>query len=146
MTRGLLRREYYVMLITQRRLMFVKLSDDDRKRIGSTIQEKAKSDGAGLLGRIAAGIGASQSLGDYFHGWSPEQVSNQYGDVYSVLAGDVRELRMKTVDMDYGNDYELRIKSNGYNEKFHVTNYNKEEHQALKRLLGNRFKSGTWFL
>ena len=150
LTKGILGRDNYVMLITQKRLMFIKLSGDDRKNIGNAITEQAKADGAGFLGRIAAGINANNNLGNYFIGWTPQQVSAQYGNVMSVEEQSVKELRIRTINNDvdstYTTQYELRIKSTGYNEKFRLTQYNKEENRALKELLGKRFKSGTWFL
>jgi len=56
----------------------------------------------------------------------------------------VKELRIKNQggDSDY---YELRIKSSGYNEKFRINRYEKEQDKALKNLLGGRYKGSTWF-
>lgn len=145
---GLLGREYYVLLMTQQRLMFVKLDSDERKEISKTIMDSSKEKRGGILGNIAAGLNATYNLDDYFLNWSPQQVEARYNDVFSVSAHSVNEVRVKKrdVDQDYNDDYEFRIKSPGYNEKFRFTDYRKEHSQTLKMLLGGRFKSSTWFL
>ena len=53
LSKGILGREHYVLLMTPQTLLFVKLSGEDRKQIGQEMTEQAKSDGAGFLGRIA---------------------------------------------------------------------------------------------
>ena len=146
LTKGMLGREHYVMLMTPQRLLFVRLTGDDRTEISRAITDEAMKDGAGFFGRMVAGLSASSNMGDYFIGWTPQQVSARY-EVFTVPLSAVRELRIKSMNTtDYDNKYELRIKSNGFNEKFRLSRVEKEEHQALKRLLGGRFKSNQWFL
>ena len=57
----------------------------------------------------------------------------------------MNQLRIKS-QRGESNDYELQIKSNRFNEKYRFSRYDKEDHQALQRLLENRYKSSTWFI
>ena len=146
LSKGILGREHYVLLMTPQTLLFVKLSGEDRKQIGQEMTEQAKSDGAGFLGRIATSLSASSNMGDYFIGWTPQQVSARFNDVMTVSVMSVREIRIKSMNTtDYDNTYELRVKATGFNEKFRLARHEKNEHQALKQLFGNKYKSNTWF-
>ena len=146
LSKGILGREYYVMLMTTQTLLFVKLSGEDRKQIGQEMTSQAKDEGVGLFGRIATGLSASSNMGDYFIGWTPQQVSSRYNDVVSVSVMSVREIRIRSMNTtDYDNKYELRIKAAGFNEKFRLARHEKDEHQALKQLFGGKYKSNTWF-
>lgn len=147
LSKGILGREHYVMLMTPKTLLFVKLSGEDRKQIGKEMTEQARADGAGLFGRIATSLSASSNMGDYFIGWTPQQVSARFNDVVTVSVMSVREIRIKSMNTtDYDKKYELRVKAPGFNEKFRLSRQEKDEHKALKQLFGKRYKSNTWFL
>ncbi|MCW4013623.1 MAG: zinc ribbon domain-containing protein [Candidatus Bathyarchaeota archaeon] len=146
LSKGLLGREYYVLLMTPQTLLFVKLSGEDRKQIGQEMTAHAKDEGVGLFGRIATSLSASSNMGDYFIGWTPQQVSARFNDVFSVSVMSVREIRVRSMDTtDYDRKYELRVKATGFNEKFRLSRHEKDEHQALKQLFGGKYKSNTWF-
>lgn len=144
--KGMLRRDKYLMLITPMRLMFVKLTGDDIRELGQSMVDEAKAQGAGRLRRWATAVGANQNMGDMLIGWTPQQVEAKYNEVFSVSNASVNELRIRKKTEEYNDWYELRVKSPGYNEKFRLENYQKHHNEALKQLLGNRFKSNTWFL
>ena len=138
-------RENYVLLITPQQLMFVRLDSRELTEIVQAARQQADNQGQGFFGKIGAQLGAHSNAGEYFHGWSPQQIHNRY-NATPVHLNTVQELRVRDRhDSDNKDRYELRIKATGYNEKFRFNNYRKEHSQTLKQLLGARFKSNVHF-
>lgn len=145
LTKGLMGRENYVLLITPQQLMFVRLDSKELTEIVTAARQEAGNQGKGFFGKIGAQLGAHSNAGEYFHGWDPQQIHNRY-NVTPVHLNSVQELRVRDrQDQDNKLRYELNVKATGYDEKFRFNNYRKEHSQALKQLLGGRFKSNIHF-
>ncbi len=141
---GILGRKNYVMLITGQRLVFMELTASDIKELNRQAKEESKNRGEGMFKRLSAGFTASMNTGIMFKGTDIKELIIRYPNTFSVPAQSVKELRIKSQGGD-SDSYELRIKSSGYNEKFRISKYEKEQDKALKSLLGGRYKSSTWF-
>lgn len=147
LNKGFFGRENYVMLITRRELLFVRLKGDEMDTIIQSAREKANTEGKGFFGKISAQLGAHFNMGDYFLDWTPQEVYSRFGDVVSVPLSSVNEVRVRSRnDQDgFQDSYELRVKSTGYNEKFIFDQFNQGHSDTLKQVLGSRFKSNTRF-
>lgn len=142
LTQGILGRKNYVMLITSQRLVFMELTGEDIKRLNQKAREDSKNSGDGFFKRMASGLKATLNTGSLFKGMDVNQVMRTYPSNVSVMAQNVKQLRIKSKGEDY---FEMQVKASGYNEKFRFDSYAKEQNEALKNLLGNRYKSGMWF-
>ncbi len=145
LTQGILGRKNYVMLITSQRLVFMELKIEDIKRLNQRAREDSKNRGDGFFKKMSSGLKGTFNTGLLFKGMDVNQVMRTYPSNVSVMAQNVKQLRIKSrgaEDYDY---YEMQVKASGYNEKFRFDTYSKEQNEALKNLLGNRYKSGTWF-
>jgi hypothetical protein len=142
---GILGRKNYVMLITGQRLVFMELTGNDIKELNRQAKEYSKARGDGLLGRMKAGFSATLNTGELFKGQDVNGVMQKYPTSVSVPSSYVNQLRIKNRGGE-SDDYELKIKSNGFNKKYRFSRYDKEDHQTLQMLLGDRYKSSTWFL
>lgn len=133
-----------MMLITANSLVFTQLSNDELKELNNRARAASEASGDGFLKRMSVGLNASMNTGSLFEGQSINEVMMRFPNSVKVEESRVRELRIR----DLGDDvnYELRIRASGYDEKYRFSTYDKRDHQALKAMLGGRYKSSTWFL
>ncbi len=133
------------MLITSQRLVFMELKIEDIKRLNQRAREDSKNRGDGFFKKISSGLKGTFNTGLLFKGMDVNHVMRTYPSNVSVMAQNVKQLRIKSRGSEDSDYYEMQVKASGYNEKFRFDTYSKEQHEALKNLLGNRYKSGTWF-
>ena len=142
---GMLGRKNYVMLITNQRLVITELSGKDIKELNKQAKEQAKAEGAGLLGRMAAGLNATMNTGQLFAGMDVNEVLRKYPNTMQLPENTVNKLRINHQGID-NTHYDIEINASGFREQYRFNEYTKGDHHALKNLLGNRYSSTTHFL
>lgn len=142
---GMLGRKTYVLLITNQKLVITQLSGKEIKELNKQAKEKAKAEGAGFLGRMTAGLKATMNTGQLFIGDEINKVLIKYPNTTQIPGNTVNSLRISHhgVDNDY---YDIEFNAARFNESYRFDEYSKADHQALQKLLGNRYSSTTHFL
>jgi len=123
LSQGILGSERYVMIITSQRLVFLHQNDEDFKLLRRKIREDSKN-----------------HWGGYFKGKDVNLLMRTYPRNVSVMVQNVKKLKLLKSSYRYSFFWMMRVKASGYNEKFRFGSCTQEQRDALKNLLGKRFK------
>jgi hypothetical protein len=114
------RYDVYNLIVTDRRSIFSKLTNDMMNKTIQARRAKAESEGKGFFGKWKAQMQGFNTYTDYYRGMAPDQILDEGKDNFSVDNTAIRGLKIKEETSDEGGMtmYYVEIQTLGKNLQF----------------------------